>query len=645
MRYKTLTGVFAGILFSSILTAQPLFTYGTKAVNQAEFLRAFEKNPDPGDRKKAMEEYLPLYINYKLKVQDAIDRKMDTLPNQKTELDNYRNQLVESFLNEKSNADMLVQEAFERSQKDILLGYLFIGFDASDSGAIKKAGDLANKALALLKAKEDFAAVVNQYSTDSSNKAAGGEAGWITAFSLPYNYETAVYNLPVSGYTEVFKSTGGYLIFKKISERPAEGRLRIAQIMLINADKGNTDKDEKMKLLADSLYDALQKGAAFDTIAQQFSNDRTSYGTGGILPDFGVGSYDKNFEQQAYSLKKKGDISKPFQTEYGWHILKLIDKFPVAKTLAEADLNGELKQKVLTGGRAESARAKYIKSQMTNLGYKPAPLTQQLLWQYTDSSLNDGNTKALKMNEKTPVLLFGKQNVNAGDWMQFIKQERMNPLKANSTYDEMFQDFIQSSTEDQLKKNLDKIEPSFALQVKEFKDANLLFEAMDKNVWNKAAEDSAGLAKYYQQHKTKYRWGASAAALLVTSTDSTIAGDVYKGIKENPQDWRKLTEKYPENLIADSGRFELTQIPVESQTSFSKGMVTTPVKNAMDGSQTFASIYDLLPADQQRSFEEARGFVINDYQQVLEERWLTALKKKYPVKMNDAIWKKLLASK
>jgi peptidyl-prolyl cis-trans isomerase SurA len=640
---KLLTCCLAGVLSAIITPAQTLFAYGPKAVSQAEFMRAFEKNPEPGSRRKALENYLPLFINYKLKVQDALDKKMDTLPNQQSELENYRLQLAENFVNTKANTKALVKEAFERSQKDILLGHLFIGFEPGDSNSIKQAATNAAAAREALKT-QDLATIVNNYSTDAEVKASGGNAGWITVFSIPYNYETAVYNLPVGGYSAVLKGISGYHIFKKIQERPAQGKVKIAQIMLINTDPADQVSEEKNKKLADSLYQLLQKGATFDSLAMDYSNDRTSYDNGGVLPEFGVGTYDPLFEEQAFNLKAKGDISKPFKTTYGWHILKLIDKTPVSKTIEDADQNNQLTEKVMSSGRAEAARNAYLETMLIKLGYKPAAFNENELWQFTDSAITTGNIKGQKITGKTILFSFTNSPVTADKWLQYVKTIRLSPGGESRTYPQLLKAFTIVEEQHYLQKNLPKIDPAFNMQYKEFKDANLLFEAMDKNVWNKASLDTAGLSSYYNNNKSKYRWGPSAIAVLVTCTDSSITDEVHDFVKKDPSSWRQLQEKYTENIIADSGRYELTQLPLSNVSALKKGMVTMPVKNELDRSQTFAAILDLLPAEGERSFEDARGFVINDYQQVLEQRWLAALKKKYPVKVNQAVWNKLLAS-
>ncbi|MES2645697.1 MAG: peptidylprolyl isomerase [Bacteroidota bacterium] len=638
---KLLTCFLAGIVLSTAAKSQTLFTYGAKTVSQAEFIAAFEKNPTPGNKRKAVEEYLPLYINYKLKVQDAIDKKMDTLSNQKDELANYRSQLVENYINTKSNAIALVKEAFNRSQKDILLGHLFIGF--SDSAGLTNAATVAGKAKAALDAKEDFSTVVRQYSTDEANKASGGRVGWITAFSIPYQYETAVYDLPENGYSEVIKSSAGFHLFKKISERPSAGTVKLAQIMLINTEPGNKTFEEKNKKLADSLYGALINGASFDSLALAFSNDRTSYNNGGILPEFGVGTYSGVFEEQAFSLTNKGEISKPFLTEYGWHILKLVEKKATPNNLEDAEYNAVITQKVAASGRTESARNNFLSLKMNQLGFKSFPVSEQDLWQFTDSAFSTGNTKGLKTRDNSVLFSISGTASTVGQWVQFVKSARLAQGGQNRKYPELLQAFKLSATENYLQKNFEKIEPSFARQLKEFKDANLLFEAMDKQVWSKASSDEKGLLSYYNLNKNKYKWASSANALMITCTDSVILPEVLNLVEKDPMQWRQLNTSFADKVVADSGRYELTQLPANSNREYKTGAITDVIMNELDGSKSFAFVLQLLPANEQRSFEDARGFVINDYQQILEQRWINNLKNKYPVRINKNVFNTLLS--
>ena len=638
-----LTVLSAGMMFALAAPAQTLFTYGTKTVSQQEFTRAFEKNPSPGNRQKAMKDYLPLFINYKLKVQDAIDKKLDTLSTQKSELETYHSQLVDNYINNKANTNALVKEAFERSQKDILLGHLFIGFSAADSASVKHALQQAEKATAALDAKQDFETVVKQFSTDVANRASGGRVGWITVFSVPYPFETIIYDLPVGGYSKIAKSSSGFHIFKKISERPAAGTVKVAQIMLVNPEPGNQAMEAKNKKIADSLYTALINGASFDSLAYAFSNDRTSYENGGSLPEFGVGTYAGTFEDMAFSLKSKGEISKPFSTDYGWHILKLLDKKPAGTKMADVELNSLLVQKVNASGRAAEAKNAYLQSQMAALKYKSFGVNEKELFRFTDSAITNNNVSGLPVTAKTPLFSLGKTIYYVTGWLQYVKGSRFTSGGESKPYPLLLREFNLAMVENYLHKNIEKIDPSFARQYREFREANLLFEAMDRNVWSKASADSAGLRKWYESHKEKYRWAESAAAILVTITDSSIIQPVIAALKKDPSSWKQLAGAYGQAIIADSGRYEINQIP-GNNTHPKAGEITNPVKNELDGSVSFALIINLLTPGEPRSFDDSRGFVINDYQQALEQKWVANLKKKYPVKLNQPVWNKLISS-
>ena len=201
--------------------------------------------------------------------------------------------------------------------------------------------------------------------------------------------------------------------------------------------------------------------------------------------------------------------------------------------------------------------------------------------------------------------------------------------------------FISKMALEYYKKRLPEFNPEFKYQLQEFKEGNMLFEVMERNVWNKASNDSIGLKNYYAQHKTKYTWNESADAVLISSANEKTAGDAAEQIKKG-KSWKLVAEENISQVQTDSGRYDLTQIPAKPNTKFVEGMVTKPLLNENDGTATFVKILKLYPANQQRNFEEARGLVINDYQIFLEEKWIAELKKKYPVKVNEKVFQSLL---
>jgi peptidyl-prolyl cis-trans isomerase SurA len=630
-------GIFA---LQQEVKAQTLFTYGSKSATSKSFIRAFNKNPGEGDRKKAMEEYLPLYINYVLKVQDAYDKRYDTLPTQQQELMNYKIQLAEGFIAEKSGAEALVDEAIGRMQEEVLLGHIYIGYNNGDSAAANKR---AQEAIAQLKAGKQWSEVALQYSTDEAVKSHKGIIGWIGPFVIPYTYETIVYGLPKGGYSKALPASEGVHIFSKRDTRPGAGTVQVAQILIADM-AGLTAEDRNQRArLADSLYDALQKGSSFQNLVAEFSEDRSTKYQGGELQPFGTGSYDPIFEAKAFALKTAGEYTKPFVTAYGWHILKLIAKTPPpAKTDEEA--RSLLRQKVASDGRLEKSREAYIKSKMPAMKFKAGTVTPAQLQAFTDSVLNNSEKRPAGLSAKTVLFSLGKTAYTLDDWTAFVRVQTMSgSMAAGEKIGGRYEEFVMGKASEYLPEHLDEIEPDFAFQFREFKDANLLFEAMERNVWNKAMEDTAGLRKYYDGRKDNYRWEENVLAILVTGNDSMLVMNARTRLAGNAGEWRRLNEEFEGRVYADSSRYELSAFAWARGSNIVPGTCTTPERSDMDNSYSFACIIEKGKAGEIRSFEEARGFVASDYQQVLEAEWIAALKKKYPVKVNDAEWKKLLA--
>ena len=636
-----LTGItVVGLMFSNLSAkSQTLFTYGTKKASSDGFIRAFNKNPGEGDRKKAMEEYLPLYINYVLKVQNAYDMRLDTLSSQQVELLGYKIQLAESYINEKAGTNAMIDESMARMQQDILLGHIYIAYGKDTAAAIAQ----AQQAHAQLKAGKAWGNVAQQFSTDPALQNSKGIAGWMTVMVIPYDYETTVYALPKGGYTTPVKGSEGVHIFSKREVRTAAGKVQVAQLLIADLPSfTNADRIQRAKL-ADSIYQLLKKGSNFPQLVAQFSQDRSSNQLGGRLSAFGIGTYDAAFEKAAYALQKPGDISMPVQTSMGWHIIKLESKIP-PPSKDDAGVRSTLLQQLTADGKMEKARENYLRKQLPAIGYKTPVIGIKTLQRYTDSLLGNGNTAATGFTEKSPLFSFTKQRFTLSDWIAYARVQNMSGNLAKGTdITKAYDDFLLSRAADYLPAHLDEVDAVFAAQFKEFKDANLLFEAMERNVWSKATADTIGLKKYYDAHKQKYIWGDNITAIMVTASDSVIAAEACKQLTQRTADWRSLNDLYEGKLFADSGRFEINLLPHAAVNNFLPGHCTVPEQNEADGSYSFAYVLTKGQASLQRSFDEARGFVAGDYQQVLEEAWMAQLKKKYPVKMNDVEWKKVLA--
>lgn len=575
-RNNLLSFIRSSIFFSCITLAgtnvfsQTLFTYGKHSVSKQEFLNAYNKsNSDSTMQRMSYDEYLELYSRFRLKVQSALDEKMDTTTEQRKELESFRYQLADNYLKDDASVKLLVDEAFDRSLKDIHISFIYVPVYSQETMEITTARNKIRQAYTKLQNGESFEKVAESFEH--------GDVGFITVFVLPYQLENAAYKTPEGKHSTIVQTSTGFFILKNNKERKAVGKVRIAQILLAMSSQITNEQRQKLRLRADSLYNNLLEGENFADSAKQLSNDNLTYNNGGEMPAFGLGQYDTAFTNAAFALQKDGELSRPVRTSFGYHILKRLQRIDVIDDKSNVANMAMLKERVLQSDRMKAAEAMLAESVRKKIEKDASP----------------------------------------------------NDLASDST------------VMDYYRKHLEHYNKEFAVQLNEFREGNLLFGVMQEKVWDAAASDSTGLRNFYNANKQKYIWEKSADAVIITCTDPRALDSAQTKIKNAPTEWRQIAESSNGTIIADSGRFELGQIPVIDRTNFTEGLLTAPVTNEQDSSKTFAYILKLHDENEPKSFEDAKGSVINDYQVFLEEQWIADLKKRYPVKVNKKVFKSL----
>lgn len=637
MKKLLLLPVLTSFIFISY--GQTIFSYGKHTVSATEFLNAYNKNKTSDtDSSQGLRNYLDLYIKFKLKVQAAKDMRLDTLPSLKAELENFRSQVQGNYLKDQNEVNKLTDETFERSQKDIHAVYYFVP-EIKDSSKSYNAIEQVYKQLKTNKNDSDILAEVNK-NTPNVQKS---DLGFVTVFSLPYEFENIIYGLKPGQSSIPFKTKRGWYFFKNIAERHAVGKITLAQI-LFAVPEGFIIPRQQTKKLADSVYNLLMDGADFASLAKQYSDDRSTFMNGGLMPEFGTAKYDSVFEDHAFSLTKDGEISTPFETKFGYHIIKRISASPVPDTKNDGTFMNNLKQEVLNDSRINIAKQKFITEILPKTGFKKMMVNEQDLWRVSDSSLIDNKNVTIgNVDENTILFTFNNNaNVKVRDWILYLRNNNKTVQGRNhESYKALFPEFIDASVTSNYASRLEVFNPAFKNQIQEFKEGNLLFEVMQRKVWGKASTDSIGLLHYYNQHKEKYFWNSSAEAIIFSCSNKEIANSSIEQLRKG-KTWREIISENPTHVQADSGRYELGQIPVVDRTHFTEGLITSPVINKIDGTAVFAKVIKLYPDHQQRDFEDARGLVINDYQNFLEQKWVAQLEKKYPVKVNEKVLQELL---
>ncbi len=629
--------------------AQTLFTYGNNETTKAEFLRAYNKNkPSTADKEKSMREYLDLFTNFKLKVKAAQDLRLDTLPQIKYDVQNFRDQVVENYMNDDIGLQLLIDEATKRSTKDIRVLYFFIpvATDAKNEDTLKAFTAVNELYKTIQTGNTNYKQIVAE-NTTKYGVTKYADAGFVTVFTLPYELENVVYNTKINTLSAPFRSNKGWFIFKPVEERAAIGKWKVAQLLF--AFPPNTTVETKLilKSKADSVYKLLNNGLLFSDAAAKYSDDRVSYLSGGVLQEFGTGAFNTTFEKNIISLKKDNDISTPFETSFGYHIVKRISNKQIPSDKTESNFQYEIKQSVTQDGRINAVKENFLSRIAAKTGLKRInDIKDEAFFVVADSTLKAVEADKKKTNidfAKKQIMRFEDGSIVSGiDWITYVKSSTQNGDIAPAPNKKMLENFTKLLISDYYKNYLEKFNVDFKYQMQEFKEGNMLFEIMERNVWSKAGTDSMSLLKHYNTNLQKYKWEASADVIIFNGLDAGLVNVAHEQLQKGIA-WAKIVEKSENKIQADSGRYELAQIPgFNEKIMYKPGEISTILTNKTDENASFVKVIKLYEAGLQRTFTEARGLVINDYQTVLEQQWLDGLKKKFPIKINTAVLNEMI---
>jgi peptidyl-prolyl cis-trans isomerase SurA len=406
---------------------------------------------------------------------------------------------------------------------------------------------------------------------------------------------------------------------------------------------------EAARLKADSVEAMLKAGANFEELVKKYSEDKFSVNEGGVLKQFGVGKMTPAFEATSFALKNPGDISAPVQTEYGFHIIKLIQKYPLKPF---DSLKTQIKHKVDNDSRAQMAHDIFFDKIKAKNGFKEYkanmdPIISRMM-KMPDTGRNANTFKASEyatMNK--PVFELGGKNYNQSDLVSFMESVTKGRLMGpkNAAIWDLYRLYVNNVVNDFEEHKLVEENPEFKNLMDEYRDGIMLFELMDRNVWGKASKDSVGLAEFYKNRKQKYMWEPGfKGAVYKFKTEAQLKEGVDL-IKKNEKDEdivKKLNvATQPDNVSIQKGRYEFSKFREASRTDIVAGKLTRPIKNA-DNSYTVVKVDEVYDAPTEKSLDEARGYVVAEYQDYLEKEWNKQMRGKYPVKINEDVLKSLV---
>ena len=646
------------LLFAQCWKNKTLIQIGDKAISAKEFMDVYEKNNVNSEviDKKNVDEYLDMYTRFKLKVIEAENLKMDTLPKFVKEYEGYRKQLAKPYFTNDAATEMLVEEAYERMQYDVNASHILIKCDPHAVPAdTMKAYDKALEARNRIMKGEDFGDVAVEMSDDPSArdmeaipgrqrafKGNRGNLGYFSAFDMVYPFETAVYKLEVDEVSMPIHTDFGYHIIKLNSKTPACGTVRAAHIFLLIDDTDPMKSDSALREKAYNIYNEIDKdGKNWDNIVRKYSDDKGSAQHGGILNPFKVSQIVPEFIAAIKQLNDN-EISEPVKTSYGYHIIKLIGKSGV-KSFEEEQEN--IKKRVEKDMRAKVSDEQVLRRLKKDNKFKENVKVKDAFIATIDTTLQEGRyVVAEGVDTNKTLFKFGKQQYKVADFIEYIeKHQQPQPFMSAGSYAyQLYDEFLKDSAFAYEDAHLEEKHPDFKLLVQEYHDGILLFDLMEKIVWKKAEMDTLGIKQYFEEHQDDYMWGNRVKTILITVTNEEslaraeelinmdITADSIKAIVK-AEALKGVRVKTPFFQQGDDVDID--------ETEWKVGVVRV-IPSTVDKSTKLVKITEIREPEH-KTYKESRGVIISAYQNKLEEDWIEELEIKYPVTVNEKILEKV----
>jgi peptidyl-prolyl cis-trans isomerase SurA len=620
-----------------IPVTKPLVTVADEPVYLDEFLYAYNKNNDSEAlySKNDVDSYLELYINFKLKVVEAKMLGYDTTGSFQKEFTNYKDQLDNSYLTSDSETERLVKEVYERMHIEVKVAHILFNLDPD--ALPKDTIIIYNKAMTIRSSIEnglDFGEAATRYSQDPSAKVNRGSLGYFTALQMVYPFETAAFNTPPGQISLPVRTRFGYHLIKVEDRRPSEGKVKVAHLMI--RQPGPQGEDQ-----INAIYDQLVAGASWDELCKQYSEDQNSAQNGGELAPFGRGQIVPEFEEVAFSLRGEGDISDPFKTQFGWHIVKLIKKIPLGSL---DEMKETLERQVRRDSRSDLNREKLIASLMeeNNFVEYPGVLNEILLLPGSKFVKGRWRLDSIDFADSTPLFSINGTEFTKGKFYNFLTLQPQQD-KTDSYLNKQYQAFKNQQIIQYEKDHLAGKFADYTFLLNEYHDGILLFTIMEDVVWKKAVADTIGMRNYYEQNRDSYTHNTGWQATIFESPSREVIENVRARFSgKNKTQLLTASQKQeiegnfngssPLSLHIQQGEYFLGEHRLLSELQAAPG--DTLVFD--NGNWYLIQIHEQIPAGV-HPFDEIRGRVMADYQTYLENKWVEQLRAKYPVVINEEI--------
>jgi len=611
-----------------------LITIGGRQFTSEEFLRIYEKNNSNllnKEEQKSAEEYLDLFVNFKLKVIEAENLKMDTFSSFINELAGYRKELAEPYLTDINFNEELIKETYQRMKTEVKASHLLISIeDASNPEDTLKA---YNK---IMQIREEilnglgFGEAAYNYSDDPSAKSNMGSLGYFSAFQMVFPFEDAAYKIPVGEISMPVRSSYGYHLIKVMDKREALGEIKAAHIMKMFPQDVDDAIMKQLRKEIDTIYSQLKAGADFAEMAKKYSDDKRSSEVGGELAWFNSGRMIPDFANPAFALEENGDISEPVMTQYGYHIIKRLGHRPV-KSFDE--LKGEIEKRIkIDPARSIHSKEAFIRKLKSEYHFEVNEITSDNVKNNHFPIQESGNGTESLTDE---LFTLDGNKYTAGKFYKYIleKYPGLETFDENS-FKTYFNEWVDKEVLAYEDSRLEEKYPEFKNLMEEYHDGILLFNISDEKIWSFAGNDSTGLREFYKKNKGTHIWGErfKGAIIKCDSQETRDEADKYFSAGLNAIEIIDLVNTDSEKVHIEKGAWEKNTNPVVNYYVWNG-----PKPEGFN--EELEYIRGNLVGPEPKTLEEARGLYLSDYQNYLEEEWIKSLRKKYKIKVNKKLLK------
>ncbi len=642
----TLLLSMGSMMFAAKPTTDPdnqvLLTIDKAPVTVGEFEYLYNKNNSQQMVPQTIEQYLDMFINYKLKVMAAIEAGIDTTATFKNEFNGYVNDLAQPFLTDKNVEQQLIDKIYDRLKEEVNVSHIMI-----DLGMTQAQGDLNKAELDSLRAVilgggETFEELAKKYSIDRASRDNGGNMGFITAMRFPYTFEDAAYDTPVGELSDVIQTGYGYHLVKPIERRQARGQLLVQHILKLTRGM-SPDQVARKKQEIDSIHSLLLAGGDFDEIATRESEDPGSARQGGRLPWFSSGRMVKSFEDASFSLAD-GEISGIIETEYGYHIIKRLD----SKTLESKEaLTPAIKEALSRDGRSDLPRRAKLDELRQRYNLK---MNRPALAMVESVIMNNGGYDSVVIKQLAPMEAH-LATFDGGVAAQLNKVVGQIPELTGAPASEAFRIFmakvnemIDNSISNYAMMELARTDADYRNLINEYRDGILLFDISDRNVWSKAKEDTVGIEKWFENNRSRYTWPQPKfRSYIVFATSDSILSAAHDYLAANDIAGNQLAAKLRQQF-GHNVRVERV-IASKGENKIIDYLAFDGEKPVQQGKWIAYEAYKPVILEAPAEVADERGLITSDYQAYLEEQWIKNLRAKHKVKVNKKLLKSLSKQK